>query len=97
MEHFKNKIIGSHSKKTYIWCRSKFQCEPCYECYYGKCARHFNLRIREHIRISPLAKKRVKPEGSAVSDHLLLSNHSPFFESFSVPTKENRKFGLELE
>ena len=28
--------------------------------------------------------KKVKPKGSAVSNHLLLCNHSPSFENFSV-------------
>ena len=33
----------------------------------------------------------------AVSGHLLLCNHSPTFENFSVLTKDNRKFLLELK
>ena len=37
------------------------------------------------------------PKGSAVINHLLLSNHSPSFESFSVLAMENRKFVLELK
>ena len=45
----------------------------------------------------PLTKKKGKPKGSAVSDHLLFFNHSPSFENFSVLTKENRKFVLELK
>ena len=45
------------------------------------------MRIGEHIEISPLIKKKVKPKGSTVSDHLLLCNHSPFFENFSILTK----------
>ena len=53
--------------------------------------------IGEHIGISPLTKKKVKPKGSAVSDHLLLCNHSSSFENFSVLTKENIKFLLELK
>ena len=58
---------------------------------------HLNVRIGEHIGISLLTKKEVKPKGSAVSNHLLLCNHSPFFENFSVPTKENKTFLLELK
>ena len=69
----------------------KFQCGFCNKSYYGKCVRHLNVRIGEHIGISPLTKKKVKPKGSAVSDHLLLCNHSPSFEDFSVLTKENKK------
>ena len=44
-----------------------------------------------------MTKKKVKFKGSAVSDHLLLCKHSPSFENFSVLTKENRKFVLELK
>ena len=59
--------------------------------------RPLNVRIEEHIRNSPLTKKKVKPKGSAISDHLLLGNHSPSFENFSVLTEENKKFLLELK
>ena len=55
------------------------------------------VRIEEHIIIIPLTKKKVKPKGKAVSNHLLLNNHSPCFESFSVLTKENRNFVLEFK
>ena len=41
--------------------------------------------------------KKVKPKSSAISDHLLLCNHSPSFENFSVLTKQNKKFLLELK
>ena len=75
----------------------KFQCGLYNESYYGECVRHLNVRIGEHIGISPLTSKKVKPKGSAISDHLLLCNHSPSFENFSVLTKENKKFLLELE
>ena len=48
----------------------KFQCGLGNESYYGECVRHLNVRIGEHIGISPLTKKKVKPKGSAVSDHM---------------------------
>ena len=67
------------------------------ESHYGECVRQLNVRIGEHIRISPLTKKKDKPKSSAVSDYLLLCNHLLSFESFSVLTKENRKFLLELK
>ena len=63
----------------------------------GECVRHLNGRIGEHIGILPLTKKKFKPKSSAVSDHLLLCNHSPSFENFSVLTKENKKLLLELK
>ena len=52
---------------------------------------HRFARSGEHIGISPLIKNKVKPKGSAVSDHLLLCNHSPYFENFTVLIKENIK------
>ena len=75
----------------------KFQCGFCNESFYVECVRHLNVRIGELIGISSLTKKKVKPKGSAVSDHLLLYNHSPSFENFSVLTKENKKFLLGLK
>ena len=47
--------------------------------------------------MSPLTKEKVKPKDHAVSDYLLLCNHSPSFENFSVLTKEKIKFVLELK
>ena len=76
---------------------NRFQCGLCNESYYGDCARHLNARIEEHIRISPLTKKKVKPKGKVVISNLLLCNRSPSFESFSKLTKGNRKFVLELK
>ena len=34
----------------------KFQCGLYNESYYGECVRHLNVRIREHIEISPLTE-----------------------------------------
>ena len=38
-----------------------FQGGLCNGSYYGECVRHLNVRIGEHIGISPLTKKQVKP------------------------------------
>ena len=57
----------------------KFQCGLCIESYDGECVRHLNVRVGGHIGISPLTRKKVKPKGSAVSNHLLVCNHSPSF------------------
>ena len=75
----------------------KFQCGFCNEWYYVERVRHFNVRTGEHIGISPLTKEKIKPMGSAVSDHFLLFNHSPSLENLSVLTEENKKFLLELK
>ena len=79
---------------SYIY---KFQCRLYNVSYYGECARHFNVRTGEHIGISPLTRKKVKPKGSAVRNHFLLCNHSPCFENVSVLAKENKKFLLEFK
>ena len=86
--HFKDRIPKELTSGVVY----KFQCGLCNESYYGECVRHLNVRIGEHIGISPLTKK-----GSAVSNRLLLCNHSPSFENFSVLTKKNKKFLLELK
>ena len=76
----------------------KFQCGLCNESYYGECMRHLNVRIGEHIGISPLTRKQVKPKNSSVADHLLLCNHSASYHDFSILTRENKKkFLLELK
>ena len=69
----------------------------CNESYYGECVRHLNVRIGGHIGISSLTKKKLKTKGSAVSNHLLLCNHSSSFEDFSVLTNENKVILLELK
>ena len=74
----------------------KFQSGLYNETYYCECVRHLSVKIGEDIGISSLAKKKVKPTVSVISDHLILCNHPPSFESFCVLTKENRIFALEL-
>ena len=74
----------------------KFQCGLCNKSYCGEYVRQ-GVRTGEHIGISPLTKKKIQPKGSPVSDYLLLCNHSPSFDNFSVLTKENKKFLLELK
>ena len=95
---FKTKLYSIFiSKELTYGAIYKFQCGFCHESYYGEYVRHLNVRIGQHIGISPLTKKKVKPKGSAVSDHSLLCTHSPSFENFSVLTKEYKKFLLELK
>ena len=58
----------------------KLQCGLCNESYYGECVRHPAVRSGEHIGISPLTNKRVKPrKDSAACHHLLNCNYSPTF------------------
>ena len=91
--HFKDQIL----KDLTFGVIYKFQCGLCNESYYGECMRHLNVRIGEHIGISPLTRKQVKPKNSSVADHLLPCNHSESYDGFSIQTRENKKFLLELK
>ena len=62
-----------------------------------ECIRHLNVRIGEHIGISPLTRKQVKPKNSSIADQLLLCNHSASYDDFSILTRDNSKFLLELK
>ena len=75
----------------------KFQRGLCNESYYDECVRQVNVRIGEHIGTSPLTRKQVKPKNSPVAYHLLLCNHSASYNDFSILTRENRTFLLELK
>ena len=75
----------------------KFQCGHCNESYYGDCVRHVNVRTGEHIGITQLTRKQVKPKYSSVIDHLILCNHSASYDGFGNLTRDNEKFLLELK
>ena len=65
----------------------KFQCGRCNASYYGETDRHFKLRSGEHIAISPLTFKYVKPSvKSSTRDHLLFCNHDPSFDYSNILT-----------
>ena len=68
----------------------------CNESYYCEYVRHLNVRIGEHIGISPLIKKQVEPK-SSVANHLLFCNHPASSEGFSILTCENKNLLLELK
>ena len=59
--------------------------------------RHLDVRIGEHIYISPLTRKQVKPKNSSVADHLLFYNHSASYDDFSIVTRANKMFLRELK
>ena len=90
--HFKDQIPKDLTSVVLY----KFQCGLCSESYYGEYMRHLNIRIGEHIGISPLTGKQVKPKNSSVADYLLLCNHSASYDDFKI-TRENKKFLLELK
>ena len=76
----------------------KFECGFCNESYYGKSIKHLDIRSGEHIGVSPLTGKKVKPvSNSAVHDHLLHCNYLPSFDNFSILAHENKTFLLEIK
>ena len=53
----------------------KLQCGLGTESYHGESIRHLDIRSGEHIGVSPLTGKKVKPSNnSAICDHLLHCN-----------------------
>ena len=76
----------------------KFQCGLCNESYYSESIRHLDIRSGEHIGVSPLTGKKVKPvNDSAVRDHLPHCNYLPSFDNFSILAHENRKLLLQIK
>ena len=77
----------------------KFQCGLCNKSYYGEHQTLLSdIRSGEHIGVSPLTGKKVKPiNNSSVCDHLLHSNYLPSFDNFSIMAQENNKFLLEIK
>ena len=58
---------------------------------------HLNVKIGEHIGISPITKKQVKPKNISVADHLLFCNHSASYDDFNILVRQNKTFLLELK
>ena len=64
---------------------SKYTCGRCNSSYYGETDRHLKVRSGEHIGISPLTFRKVKPsKESAIRDHLLNCNNIPSFDEFTI-------------
>ena len=91
--HFKDQIHNNLTSGVVY----KFQCGLGHESYHGECMRHLNVRIVEHIGISPLIKQHVKPKNSSIADHLLFCNHLASYDDFSILTRESKKFLLEMK
>ena len=51
--HFKDQITKDLTSGVVY----KYQCGLCNESYYDECMRHLNVRIGEHVGISPLTRK----------------------------------------
>ena len=76
----------------------KYTCARCNSSYYGKTDRQMKVRSGEHIGISPLTFRKVKPsKESAIRDHLLNSNNIPSFDEFNILTYGHHKYILEIK
>ena len=76
----------------------KYTCGSCKSSYYGETDRHLKVRCGEHIGISPLTSKKIKPsKESAIRDHLLICNNVPSFDEFSILAHGNNRFVLEIK
>ena len=76
----------------------KYRCGSFKSSYYGETDRHLKVRCDEHIGISPLTSKKIKPsKESAIRDHLLICNNVPSFDEFSILAHGNNRFVLEIK
>ena len=68
----------------------KFLCGFCNESYYSESIIHLDIRSGEHIGMSPLTGKKVKPSNSSsICNHLLNCNFLLSFDNLSVLAHEN--------
>ena len=76
----------------------KYTYGSCKSSYYGEMDRHVKVRCGEHIGISLLTSKKIKPsKQSAICDHLLICNYVPSFDEFSILAHGNNRFVLEIK
>ena len=77
----------------------KYTCGRYNSSYYGETDRHLKVRSAEHIGISPLTFRRVKPsKESTIRDHLLHCNNMPSFDEFTIlAAHRNHKYILEIK
>ena len=76
----------------------KYTCESCKSSYYGQTDRHLKIRCGEHIGISHLTWKKIRPsKESAIRDHLLIRINVPSFDEFSILAHGNNRFVLEIK
>ena len=76
----------------------KIQCGLSNASYYVEYViNHLNVRISEHIGISPLSKKQIEPMNSSVTNHLLFCNHSASYNNFSILPPENKNILTKIE
>ena len=76
----------------------KYTCGRCNSYYYGETGRQVKVRSGEHIEISPLIFRKVKPsKESASRNHLLVCNNIPSFDAFTILAYGHHKYILEIK
>ena len=76
----------------------KFSCGRYSVTYYGETCRHLNIRVGEHLHVSPLTRKKSKAKTStAIRDHMLLCNHVVSLEDFKILASSNSEFHLKIK
>ena len=76
----------------------KYTCGRCNYSYYGETDRYLKVRSGEHIGISLLTFRKVKPsKQSAIRDHLLNYNNLPSFDEFTTLAFGHHKFILKIK
>ena len=75
----------------------KYQCVCCNATYVGKCVRHYQTRINEHLGRSPRTGNYLaKPLYSAIREHCETSNHRISKENFSILASSNSHLDLNI-
>ena len=70
----------------------------CNSSYYSETDRHLKVRSGEHIEISHLTFRKVKPSKEcAIRDHLLNCNNIPFFDEFPILAYGHHNYILEIK
>ena len=75
----------------------KFQCGLCNESYDGESIRHSDIRPGEHIGLSPVTGKKVKPQIAVLFVIIYSTVFLPSFDNFNVLAHENKKYLLEIK
>ena len=105
MFNFKDVVTTKLSSHIVVMCSccnavvmSHIMCSCCNATYYDQTQIHFFVRAPEHLGITPLIGKFVKPpKKSTIFDQMLLDSHKASFDNFSILLKEGNPFKWQLK
>ena len=84
--------FGLVSRVVYKYTRGR-----CNSSYYGETDRHLKVGSGEHIGISLLTFRKIKPsKENSICDHLLNCNNIPSFDEFTIWTYGHHKYILNI-